>query len=81
MKIRPEGGFSIDKNLDKKLKAEGFVDTGNLTKEEKLFLLVEGKTKKGMLAYNQGSKYAMELLDNVREFINYVDRPGRRFRR
>jgi len=81
MKIKPEGGFNIDENLDKKLKAEGFVDTGNLTKEEKLFLLAEGKAKKGMFAYNQGSKYAMELLENVREFINYVNNPGRRFRR
>ena len=80
MKIRLEEGFNIDENLEKKLKAEGFVDTGNLTKEEKLFLLAEGKAKKGMFAYNQGSKYAMELLDNVREFINYVDSPGRRFR-
>ena len=66
--------------MQKKLKVEGYVDTGNLTKEEKLFLLVEGKVKKGWFAYNQGSKYAAELLENVREFLNYVDRPGRRFR-
>ncbi len=81
MKIRPEGGFNIDENLHKKLEAEGFVNTENLSKEEKLFLLSEGKAKKGILAYNQGSKYALELLEKVREFINYVDRPGRRFRR
>ncbi|MFC1563097.1 hypothetical protein ACFL4Z_03500 [candidate division KSB1 bacterium] len=79
MKIRPKEGFNINENLDIILKAEGFANTGNLTKEEKLFLLVEGKVKKGHFAYNQGSKYALELLENVREFINYVDRPGKRF--
>ena len=80
MKIRPEEGYNIDDNLEKMLKAANFLNTEKLTKEEKLFLLIEGKAKKGLFAYNQGGKYAMELLVNVGDFYKYVDRRHRRFR-
>ncbi|MBW7997759.1 MAG: hypothetical protein FVQ81_14540 [Candidatus Glassbacteria bacterium] len=79
MKIRPAAGFNIDENLDEMLKTNGFLNTDILSKEEKLFLLIEGKAKKGLFAYNQGGKYAMELLDNIGEFYKYVD--CRRYRR
>ena len=80
MKIRPEEGYNIDDNLEKMLNAADFLNTEKLTKEEKLFLVIEGKAKKGLFAYNQGGKYAMELLVNVGDFYKYVDRRHRRFR-
>jgi hypothetical protein len=74
MKIRPAEGFNTSENLVKKLTATGFWGTEKLSKEEKLFLLIEGKEKKGLFAYNQGGKYAKELLTNVGEFYKYFDR-------
>ncbi len=73
MKIRPAGGFNISEHLEKKLTATGFANTEKLSKEEKLFLLIEGKVKKGLFAYNQGGKYAREILANVGDFYSYVD--------
>lgn len=80
MKIRPKGGFNVTENLENQLEMAGFVNTGNLTKEEKIFLLIEGKAKRGKFANNLGSKYAMELLANVREYFNNSDHTRRKFR-
>ncbi len=78
MKIKPQGGFAFAETLAEKLIAKGLEDAGNLTQEEKLFLLVKGVPHKGLSGYHQGGKYARELFDNIVQKIILTGGEGKR---
>ena len=77
MKIKPSQGFELEENLVGKLELKGFEEFGNLTREEKLFLLVRGEPRRGLSGYHQGGRYAKELFNKVIQKIVYTDRDGK----
>lgn len=75
VKIRPEGGFRSLENIERELLAKGLSGSG-LSKEQKLFLCVEGRPASGFGAYINPRAFNRELLDALGSF--FYARPQQR---
>jgi len=64
IKIKPTKGFKAYKNITTELKKQG-VKTSGLSKEQLLFLSIDGKARKGLIAYTNASAYNKELLTGL----------------
>ena len=71
IRIRPDKGYNVMANLAGELRAKGFADSRivGLSKEQQLFLLMEGHARKGFIAYLNPSAYekdfSLALLEGV----------------
>ena len=61
VKVRPESGFRCRENIEAELLGKGLSSKG-LSKEQSLFLCVEGKARNGFSAYLNPHAYDKELL-------------------
>jgi len=68
VKIRPEGGFRSLENIERELLAKGLSGSG-LSKEQKLFLCVEGRSASGFGAYINPHAFDRELLNALATFF------------
>jgi len=64
IKIKPAKGFKAYKNIIAELKMQG-VKTSGLSKEQLLFLSLDGKARQGLIAYTNASVYSKELLTGL----------------
>ncbi|VEN74631.1 conserved hypothetical protein [Candidatus Desulfarcum epimagneticum] len=64
IKIRPDNGYRDMANLDSELSAKAAGDSAGevLNKEQRIFLLTEGRARKGFLSYVNPRAYERELL-------------------
>jgi len=79
VKVRPESGFRCRENIEDELLGKGMSSKG-LSKEQSLFLCVEGKARNGFSAYLNPHAYNKELLLALKQGFFQVSklRQGRR---
>jgi hypothetical protein len=64
MKLRPAGGFRAAENIADRLGAIGHAAAG-LSKEQRLFLLAEGRPRSGLMAYFLPGAFNQEVLQGI----------------
>lgn len=76
IKIKPRGGFGAYENIASELFILG-INSEGLSKEQLLFLSIDGKARQGLNAYINTSAYNQELLAGLTAGLRELFQPGK----